>query len=158
MCTHGRQRRQCTECVSIEEVFRSKRFCRLCTSKLLSARRVRSGMQFCAGCDDSVPERIETVVVKKLLEILKEYPPSAIDNVVLGKCATDSENKKHRPDLAWVLDDRIIIIEIDENGGHPNYEATCEMARMSRIVETLQIEHGFVPVIFLRFNPDEYDK
>jgi hypothetical protein len=45
----------------------------------------------------------------------------------------------------------IIIIEIDENQ-HNNYDCSCENKRLMEISQDL----GHRPIIFIRFNPDEY--
>ena len=45
----------------------------------------------------------------------------------------------------------IIIIEIDENA-HTDYDCSCENKRLMEISQDL----GFRPIVFIRFNPDDY--
>jgi hypothetical protein len=45
----------------------------------------------------------------------------------------------------------IIIVEIDENA-HTNYDCSCENKRLMELSQ--DINHR--PLIFIRFNPDEY--
>jgi hypothetical protein len=54
------------------------------------------------------------------------------------------------------MHDRVIIIEIDENGGHPDYPSACETTRMANIAEAIHVTNGVSPIVFLRFNPDRY--
>jgi len=58
---------------------------------------------------------------------------------------------KKRPDLLLDLGYQILIIEIDENQ-HSNYENICENKRIMEISQDL----GHRPIIFIRFNPDDY--
>jgi len=56
---------------------------------------------------------------------------------------------KKRPDLFLDLDNKIIIIEIDENQ-HSNYNNESE--RINDIIEDVNNK----PIVFIRFNPDSY--
>jgi len=58
---------------------------------------------------------------------------------------------KKRPDLLLDLGYQILIIEIDENQ-HDSYDNICENKRMMEISQDL----GHRPIIFIRFNPDDY--
>ncbi len=62
-------------------------------------------------------------------------------------------NTKRRPDLFIDLYNCSLIIEIDENQ-HKNYDTTCDNKRTMEIFTAL----GNRPIIFIRFNPDNYDK
>ena len=59
---------------------------------------------------------------------------------------------KRRPDLLLDLGYQIIIIEIDENQ-HIDYDCSCENKRIMELSQDL----GHRPIIFIRFNPDEYN-
>jgi len=58
---------------------------------------------------------------------------------------------RRRPDLFLDLGFQIIIIEVDENQ-HNTYDCSCENKRLMEISKDV----GHRPVIFIRFNPDEY--
>jgi len=58
---------------------------------------------------------------------------------------------RRRPDLLLDLGYQIIIIEIDENQ-HIDYDSTCEHKRINQLSEDV----GHRPIVFIRFNPDEY--
>jgi len=58
---------------------------------------------------------------------------------------------KRRPDIYVDLGNQIVIIEIDENQ-HVRYVSTCENKRIMEISK----DFNFRPIIFIRFNPDEY--
>jgi hypothetical protein len=60
---------------------------------------------------------------------------------------------KRRPDLFLDLGYQIIIIEIDENQ-HLDYEDICENKRI--MILSQDLNHR--PIIFIRFNPDDYIK
>ena len=58
---------------------------------------------------------------------------------------------KRRPDLLLDLGYQIIIVEIDENQ-HIDYDCSCENKRIMELSQDL----GHRPIIFIRFNPDNY--
>ena len=69
------------------------------------------------------------------------------DKIVNGGCS------KRRPDLLLDLGYQIIIVEIDENQ-HTEYDCSCENKRIMELSQDL----GHRPIVFIRFNPDDYDK
>jgi hypothetical protein len=60
---------------------------------------------------------------------------------------------RRRPDLLLDLGYQVIIVEIDENQ-HINYDCSCENKRLMELSQDLHHK----PIIFIRFNPDEYKK
>ena len=163
ICSHGKQRVQCKECVTASEMSDGNRFCIGCYSKLLSQQRRRAGIRLCQECDASKPQRIEVLLRPQIIQNVK-FPPSAIDDTLFGNGCDVS--RRRRPDLAWFGEDRAILLEIDENGGHGtmNYSAECDFGwimDMTVCINKIYIEknNGILPnVFFIRFNPDEYDK
>jgi hypothetical protein len=139
-------------------------FCPICCDKILSLARQRAGVKICAECDPTVPKRIELVIRPKLLALI-EHPPSATDDILFGQ--TCDVVKKRRPDFCWQGTDRVVILEVDERGGHgsTNYTPECDLGWImdmnSAIVQLFQknsLNGGRVPLVSLvRFNPDEYD-
>ena len=57
-----------------------------------------------------------------------------------------------RPDLLLDLGYQVLIVEIDENQ-HREYDCSCENKRTAQIYQDV----GHRPLIFIRFNPDEYN-
>ena len=60
---------------------------------------------------------------------------------------------RRRPDIFIDIGYQIIIVEIDENQ-HKNYDCSCENKRIMEISKDV----GHRPIIFIRFNPDNYEK
>jgi len=69
------------------------------------------------------------------------------DKIISGGCS------KRRPDLFLDILYQIIIIEIDENQ-HTDYDCTCGNKRVMELSQDL----GHRPIVFIRFNPDDYKK
>ena len=69
---------------------------------------------------------------------------------VSDKKITDGCSKR-RPDLFLDLGYQILIIEIDENQ-HLDYDCSCENKRIMELSQDV----GHKPIVFIRFNPDEY--
>ena len=83
------------------------------------------------------------------IEYIKQQIPNLsweTDKKIIGGCS------KRRPDLLVDLGYQIIIIEIDENQ-HIDYDCSCENKRIMELSRDLQHR----PIIFIRFNPDEYE-
>jgi hypothetical protein len=70
---------------------------------------------------------------------------------IADKIVSDGCSKK-RPDLLLDLGYQVIIIEIDEKQ-HIDYECSCENKRIMELSQ--DVEHR--PIIFIRFNPDDYN-
>ena len=69
------------------------------------------------------------------------------DKIISGGCS------KRRPDVLLDLMYQVIIIEIDEDQ-HTGYDCSCENKRIMELSQDM----GHRPIIFIRFNPDDYQK
>jgi predicted nucleic-acid-binding Zn-ribbon protein len=69
------------------------------------------------------------------------------DKIVNGGCS------KRRPDLLLDLLYQIVIIEVDENQ-HTDYDCSCQNKRIMELSQDL----GHRPIVFIRFNPDNYEQ
>ena len=69
------------------------------------------------------------------------------DKIISGGCS------RRRPDLFLDILYQIIIIEVDENQ-HTDYDCFCENRRIMELSQDL----GHRPIVFIRFNPDDYKK
>ena len=81
-----------------------------------------------------------------------EYIKHEFPNVDL-KCDKQISDgcSRRRPDILLDLGNQVIIIEIDENQ-HNNYDCSCEHKRLMELSQDLNHR----PIIFIRFNPDNY--
>ena len=80
-------------------------------------------------------------------EVLKSFPNFTwiADKKIQDGCS------RRRPDLFLDMGSHVIIVEIDENQ-HTSYDCSCENKRLMEISQDL----GHRPVVFIRFNPDDY--
>jgi hypothetical protein len=69
------------------------------------------------------------------------------DKIIPDACS------KRRPDLLLDLGYQVIIVEVDENQ-HADYDCSCENKRIMELSQDV----GHRPIVFIRFNPDEYEK
>lgn len=160
ICEHETRKDECNLCVPTERMIRSGRWCRSCLSVHLGPERRSKGITICAQCDEHRRLRSEEVVRALLLPQI-DFPPSIVDDVVLGgtTCVGSGGGGLRRPDMAWVGRDRVLFVEIDENGGHPSRTRECELGKLwdqTSYVKTKMGERTVVKMI--RFNPDEMDK
>jgi hypothetical protein len=79
--------------------------------------------------------------------VTKQFPDFTwvADKVISGGCS------KRRPDLMLDLGYQVNIVEIDENK-HTGYECSCENKRIMQLSQDV----GHRPIVFIRFNPDDY--
>ena len=76
-----------------------------------------------------------------------KHPHPWITDKITGGCS------RRRPDLLLDLIDQVIIVEIDENQ-HIEYDCSCENKRIMELSQDL----AHRPIVFIRFNPDDYEK
>ena len=69
------------------------------------------------------------------------------DKIVNSGCS------RRRPDLLLDLGYQVIIVEVDENQ-HADYDCSCENKRIMELSQDV----GHRPIVFIRFNPDDYEK
>lgn len=86
----------------------------------------------------------EKHITDDIKENYKQYNWTC-DKTISGGCS------KRRPDMFLELDNQCIIIEIDENQ-HIDYDCTCENKRIMELSQDV----GHKPIVFIRFNPDDY--
>ena len=81
-----------------------------------------------------------------------DYIKEKISNVdwVVDRKVYDGCSRR-RPDLYLDLGYQVLVVEIDENQ-HTNYDCSCENKRLMEISQDI----GHRPLIFIRFNPDDY--
>jgi hypothetical protein len=87
----------------------------------------------------------ETTVVEYITNHFPQFSWIS-DKTIQGGCS------KKRPDLICDLGYQVIIVEIDENQ-HIDYDCSCENKRIMELSQDV----GHRPIIFIRFNPDDYE-
>jgi hypothetical protein len=110
---------------------------------------------YCAYCyrhmypDRPMALNYKTKEAAVVQHIKQEFPDLDIvtDKRVHGGCSL------RRPDVFIDLGYQIVIVEIDENQ-HIDYDCSCENRRLMELSQDV----GHRPIIFIRFNPDDYSK
>lgn len=77
------------------------------------------------------------------------------EHSVLFSCINDADNRYARIDFVVIHNGVVWFIEIDEDQ-HAYYSVSCELARMAKVFEALQMEQNNLPVVFVRFNPNAF--
>jgi len=100
-------------------------------------------------CANLNVQRCKTKEYAVVVFVKSQYPDFTFvaDRIIYGGCS------RKRPDLMLDLGYQIIIIEVDENQ-HTDYGCNCETKRMMELSEDV----GHRPIVFIRFNPDDYKK
>jgi hypothetical protein len=86
----------------------------------------------------------EKEVVYKITQIFPDFT-WITDKKIQDGCS------RRRPDLLLDMGSHIIIVEVDENK-HNNYDCSCEHKRLMELSQDLNHR----PIVFIRFNPDDY--
>ena len=98
------------------------------------------------------PEKSNVRNYKKKEQSVVEYVKAQFPNVtwVCDRKVADGCSRR-RPDLLLDLGYQVVIVEVDENQ-HERYDCSCENRRLMEISQDV----GHRPMVFIRFNPDEY--
>lgn len=108
---------------------------------------IKSTETMCDSCNDFFIKKVQKAKetrVKNLLDSNKiKY--DSYDKTLEDSCF------KYRPDFVIDRGFMVIILEVDENQ-HKSYNCLCEQTRMINLHQ----HYGGVPVLFVRYNPDEY--
>lgn len=102
----------------------------------------------CEFCDPIIIQKAKLVKQNTLMDYLdsKDLKGDSTDTVIdKGECG------KERPDRVFDFNDKIVILECDENQ-HKERNCVCEQTRMINISQSF----GGLPVYFIRWNPDKY--
>ena len=163
ICEHNKRRIYCVDCggSQICEHKINKRLCKKCDGSLLCKTPLCETYKnpkinyegYCLRCfvhefpDKPNARNYKTKEKTVVDEILKAFPNFTwiLDKKVQDGCS------RRRPDLFLDMGSHIIIVEIDENQ-HTSYDTTCENRRLMEISQDL----GHRPIVFIRFNPDDY--
>ena len=108
---------------------------------------------YCAWCfaniyPDSPIIKNHKTKEKKVVDFIRSCFPDCdwkFDIIIKGG------KSRRRPDIFLDMGDYYIIIEIDENQ-HKKYDCTCNNRRTMEL--SFDVNHK--PIVFIRFNPDEY--
>jgi hypothetical protein len=96
-------------------------------------------------------EKISTNYKTKETEVRKFILENHKDKKWICDKTIETGTSKRRPDFLLELEDKIIIVEVDENQ-HIKYDCTCENKRLVQISQDLNHKN----LVFIRFNPDGY--
>jgi hypothetical protein len=177
-CRHGNLRKDCQDCIILEVCVhrKIKVFCQICKGiKCEHGKKII----YCIDCDGSGlcnSEWCESIGLEKYngyclrccvylfpeLKVVRNYKTkekAVVDFIkekfinydwVYDKKIKDGCSRK-RPDLLLDLGSHLLIVEVDENA-HNHYDCSCENKRLMQLSQDV----GHRPIVFIRFNPDDY--
>jgi hypothetical protein len=143
ICKHEKHKSDCKQCGGI----------RLCKSEWCEKYKSKKYDNYCLFCyvntypDSNISRNHKTKEKHITDKIIQEFPHFSwiTDKKIIDGCS------RRRPDMLLDMGSHIIIIEIDEYQ-HKGYDCSCENKRLMEISQDL----NFRPIVFIRFNPDEY--
>ena len=143
ICKHGKQKQKCYECGGSA----------LCKNDWCSTRANKKYDGYCMFCYiNTFPDKPVTRNYKTKEAAVAEHIKTKYSQFewITDKKVNDGCSRR-RPDLLLDLGYQAIIIEIDENQ-HTDYDCTCENKRTMELSQDV----GHRPIVFIRFNPDDY--
>lgn len=101
----------------------------------------------CNDCNDFIVHKVHKAKETDMKNFLESRKIKYLshDKIPDGSCS------KYRPDFIIDYEFFIVILEVDENQ-HKSYACECEIGRMIQLYQ----DFGGIPVIFIRYNPDNY--
>lgn len=163
ICEHNKIRYQCLICEGGRICIHKKRksHCKTCGGSALcksewceiSANSKYEG--YCLNCfihlfPDKPNARNYKTKEKAVVDYVIQQFPLDKYTWIIDKRIQDGCSRK-RPDLLLDLGYQLIIVEVDENQ-HESYDCSCENKRLMELSQ--DVNHR--PIIFIRFNPDDY--
>jgi len=154
MCLHNKRRTICLICSPLPTLACEFPLCGFRTKhKTLFQRH---GM---IHSEDRVRKRKkQEALIAQVLT--KNNIPYTREHTVTYKCISDISNSNSRID--FVLEHRdqqgtfgLIFLEVDEHQ-HKWNMLSCEISRMSKIIESLRVDGNMLPIRFVRYNPDAF--
>ncbi len=146
ICKHNKNKYRCKECNGSQ----------LCNSSWCETRSNIKYEGYCLNCYIHLfPDKPNTKNYKTKEKATAEY---ILDQFPVEKYSWITDKKvqdgcsRKRPDLLLDLGYQVIIIEVDENQ-HQTYDCSCENKRLMLLSQ--DVNHR--PIIFIRFNPDDYN-
>jgi hypothetical protein len=166
ICEHNKIRSRCVPCrgsqICIHNI--NKLRCKDCDGRLLC----KTPMCETPMCETSVGKKYEGYCLRCFVYTHPDKPNArnyktkerTVVDIVLAafpnftwvadKKVADGCSRR-RPDLFLDMGSHVIIVEVDENQ-HTDYDCSCENKRLMEISQDI----GHRPIIFIRFNPDDY--
>jgi len=161
ICVHGIRKERCKECGGNEYCIHDKRKERckdcggsaLCKTPLCETFSNPKYNGHCLTCfihlfpaepNARNYKTKEKDVVDRITQTFTKFTWVA-DKKIQDGCS------RRRPDLLLDMGSHIIIVEVDENK-HTDYDCSCENKRLMELSQDLQHR----PIVFIRFNPDDY--
>lgn len=163
ICMHNKLKRRCKECKGngICEHGKRKIYCKqcggssLCKSPWCETLKNKRYDGHCLSCfvnlfPDRPNARNYKTKERSVVDYVFQQFPQDSYSWIADKRIQDGCSRK-RPDLLLDLGYQVIIVEVDENQ-HIDYDCSCENKRIMQLSQDV----GHRPMIFIRFNPDEY--
>ena len=161
ICEHNKEKRYCKLCggSAFCEHNKNKIYCKscsgsgLCKSPWCETAKNPKYEGYCLSCFVNLfPDRPNTKNYKTKEKATAEYVLERFPEFtwVTDKQIQDGCSRK-RPDLLLDLGYQVIVTEIDENQ-HESYDCSCENKRLMLLSQDV----GHRPMVFIRFNPDDY--
>jgi hypothetical protein len=146
LCSHRKPKKFCLLCGGSHVCIT----CRLTTTRLKNTecsvcRRFRCGDAPLKQKEGAMKKFLDTAIQRGVL------PPYTLHDRAIALGLDPSVYGNSRPDWVWILPDRWIVLECDEQQ-HKGKTYSCERRRELQICNVA----GSMPVFFLRFNPDTF--
>ncbi len=108
---------------------------------------INNKLNLCNDCYNFTVNKIHKYKEKRIKNLLESNNIKYLSNdkIPINAC------NKYRPDFIIDYIFFMIILEVDENQ-HKSYSSECEKIRMINLHQDM----GGIPVLFIRYNPDEY--
>ena len=179
-CCHNKRKTHCKDCggVSLCIHNKCKSICTICHNgtgfcihhKLKTLCKLCNGSRLCKStwCETKAASKYKGFCLICFINLFPHEPNTrnyktketdVVDRIkqtftnftwVSDKKVKDGCSRR-RPDLLLDMGTHIIIVEVDENK-HTDYDCSCENKRLMELSQDLQHR----PIIFIRFNPDDY--
>ena len=163
ICEHKKRKNRCKDCGGSQYCChdKNKDFCKICDGRYLcksiwcETARNPKYEGCCMPCFVNNPENNSNPIKRnyktKEKDVVDRITQTFTNFTWISDKKVQDGCSRRRPDLLLDMGSHIIIMEVDENK-HTDYDCSCENKRLMELSQDLQHR----PIIFIRFNPDDY--
>ena len=145
ICEHGKYKHRCKPCGGGS----------LCKNSWCETIKNSKYEGYCMACFVNNPENQHKPAMRnyktKEKDVVDQITQTFTNFTWIADKRVQDGCSLRRPDLLLDMGSHIIIVEIDEHA-HTDYDCSCEHKRLMELSRDLSHR----PIVFIRFNPDEY--
>ena len=119
------------------------------------AHSVNKKGDLCAFCSPAKEGKYSKKKEKVIVDLLTKNDIKFDDEITIKYCNNDDNKKRARLDFVIEHETHRSILSVDEKS-HKGNPVSCEVSRMTKVMESIALADRSRPTTWIRYNPDTY--